>query len=62
MECFLNQVLLTLTIYWESKPRGKRVCVCGESVRETIDEAILTYKREVEKMNEKVEQLERNYM
>ena len=34
----------------------------GESVRETIDEAILTYKREVEKMNEKVEQLERNYM
>ena len=34
----------------------------GESVRETIDEAILTYKREVEKMNEKVEKLERNYM
>ena len=34
----------------------------GESVRETIDEAILTYKREVEKMNEKVEQLERAYM
>ena len=34
----------------------------GESVRETIDEAILTYKREVEKMNEKVEQLERDYM
>ena len=61
MECFLNQVLLTLTIYWESKPRGKRVGV-RESVRETIDEAILTYKREVEKMNEKVEQLERNYM
>ena len=29
----------------------------GESVRETIDEAILTYKREVEKMNEKVENL-----
>ena len=25
MECFLNQVLLTLTIYWESKPRGKRL-------------------------------------
>ena len=24
MECFLNQVLLTLTIYWESKPRGTR--------------------------------------
>ena len=34
----------------------------GESMRETIDEAILTYKREVEKMNEKVEKLERNYM
>ena len=25
MECFLDQVLLTLTIYWESKPRGKRL-------------------------------------
>ena len=34
----------------------------GDSIRETIDEAILTYKREVEKMNEKVEKLERNYM
>ena len=32
-------------------------CGCGESVRETIDEAILTYKLEVEKMNEKVEKL-----
>ena len=34
----------------------------GESVRESIDEAIRTYKREVEKMNEKVEKLVRNYM
>ena len=34
----------------------------GDSIRETIDEAIRTYKREVEKMNEKVEKLERNYM
>lgn len=39
-----------------------QACGCGDSVRETIDEAILTYKREVEKMNEKVEKLERNYM
>lgn len=37
-------------------------CGCGESVRETIEEAIRTYKSEVEKMNEKVEKLERNYM
>ena len=37
-------------------------CGCGESVRETIDEAIRTYRQEVEKMNEKVEMLERNYM
>ena len=29
-------------------------CGWGESVFETIDEAILTYKHEVEKMNEKV--------
>lgn len=29
----------------------------GESQREAIDEAILTYKQEVEKMNEKVEEL-----
>ena len=42
--------------------RAWKACGCGESVRETIDEAILTYKREVEKMNEKVEKLERNYM
>ena len=34
----------------------------GDSIRETIGEAIRTYKREVEKMNEKVEKLERNYM
>lgn len=32
-------------------------CGCGESKRETIDEAIHTYKREVEKMNKKVENL-----
>lgn len=34
----------------------------GDSVRETIEEAIRTYKSEVEKMNEKVEKLERAYM
>ena len=34
----------------------------GDSIRETIDEAILAYKSEVEKMNEKVEKLERAYM
>ena len=34
----------------------------GESVRETIDEAIRSYKHGVEKMNEKVEKLERAYM
>ena len=33
------------------------VCGCGESKRETIDETISTYKWEVEKMNEKVENL-----
>ncbi len=32
-------------------------CGCGDSMRETIDEAIRTYKSEVEKMNEKVENL-----
>lgn len=31
-------------------------------MRETIEEAIRTYKREGEKMNEKVEKLERAYM
>ena len=34
----------------------------GDSIHETIDEAIRIYKRKVEKMNEKVEKLERNYM
>ena len=34
----------------------------GDSIQETIDEAIRTYKREVEKINEKVEKLERAYM
>ena len=38
------------------------VCGWGESVRETIDEAIRTYRQEVEKMDEKVEKLERAYM
>ena len=33
----------------------------GESVRGTIDEAIRTYKLEVEKMNEKVENLIAQY-
>lgn len=42
--------------------RAWNACGWGESVRETIDEAIRTYKREVEKMNEKVSELERNYM
>ena len=37
-------------------------CEWGESKREEIDEAIHTYKCEVEKMNEKVEELERSYM
>ena len=32
-------------------------CGWGESVRESIEEAIRTYKCEVEKMNEKVENL-----
>ena len=33
----------------------------GDSIREMIDEAILTYKREVEKMDEKVESLIAQY-
>lgn len=37
--------------------RAWNACGWGESVRETIDEAILTYKREVEKMNEKIDKL-----
>lgn len=39
--------------------RAWKACGYGESVRETIEEAIRTYKSEVEKMNEKVEKLER---
>ena len=42
--------------------RAWKACGCGESKRETIDDAIRTYKCEVEKMNEKVSELERNYM
>ena len=42
--------------------RAWNACGWGESVRESIEEAIRTYKREVDKMNEKVEQLERAYM
>ena len=41
--------------------RAWNACGWGESVRETIDEAILTYKREVEKMDEKVENLIAQY-
>ena len=41
--------------------RAWKACGCGDSVRETIDEAILTYKREVEKMNEKVDNLIAQY-
>lgn len=37
--------------------RAWNACGWGESVRETIDEAILTYKHEVEKMNEKVSKI-----
>ena len=37
-------------------------CGCGESVRERIYEAIRAYRQEVERMNEKVEKLERNYI
>ena len=42
--------------------RAWNACGCGETVRETIEEVIRTYKCEFEKMNEKVEKLERNYM
>ena len=42
--------------------RAWNACGCGESMRETIDEAIRTYRQEVERMNEKVENLERPYM
>lgn len=41
--------------------RAWNACGWGESVRETIDEAIRTYKLEVEKMNEKVENLIAQY-
>ena len=34
----------------------------GDSIRETIDEAIRTYKRKAEKMDEKVEKLMHDYM
>ena len=37
-------------------------CGCGDSMCERIYEAIRAYKREVARMNEKVEKLERNYM
>ena len=37
--------------------RAWNACGCGESAHEKIDEAIRTYKCEVEKMNEKVENL-----
>ena len=33
----------------------------GDSIRETIDEAIRTYRQEVERMNEKVENLIAQY-
>lgn len=33
----------------------------GESMRETIDDAIRTYRQEVERMNEKVEKLIAQY-
>ena len=39
-----------------------KACGWGESMRETIDEAIRTYRQEMERMNEKVEKLERTYM
>ena len=42
--------------------RAWNACGWGEPMRETIDEAIRTYKFEVEKMNEKVEKLECAYM
>ena len=37
--------------------RAWNACMWGESVREMIDDAIRTYKHEVERMNEKVENL-----
>ena len=37
--------------------RAWNACGCGESVHESIEEAIRTYRQEVERMNEKVENL-----
>ena len=37
--------------------RAWKACEWGESVLETIDDAIRTYRQEVERMNEKVENL-----
>ena len=37
-------------------------CCCDDSMRERIYEAIRAYRQEVERMNEKVEKLERNYI
>ena len=34
--------------------RAWKACECGESVLETIDDAIRTYRQEVERMNEKI--------
>ena len=42
--------------------RAWKACGCGEPMNETIEEAIRTYRQEVEKMNEKVEKLEHAYM
>ena len=41
--------------------RAWKACGCGESARESIGEAIRTYRQEVEKMNEKVENLIAQY-
>lgn len=41
--------------------RAWKACGCGESARESIEEAIRTYRQEVEKMNEKVENLIAQY-
>lgn len=42
--------------------RAWNACGLGESQREAIDEAIRTYRQEVEKTTEIVEKLERSYM
>ena len=41
--------------------RAWNACGWGESMRETIDETIRTYRQEVEKMDEKVENLIAQY-